>query len=262
MSTEHAMRRRFFRMQLNDQADARLLMFPFAGGSAAAYQPLLKRMPDDIDVLVYQMPGHGTRFSEPLCQSVAELIEDICEFLPMLTDKPLYLFGHSLGGRVAHALCRQLQTLKQALPRMVIMSASRPPDIANHNPMSHLPDRDFLQRLRIYDGIPAEILENDAMMELFLPAIKTDMRVFESYQCEPDRPLMTPVVIWGGADDSYSPLQDVVGWNRFFAIQKEFRSWPGGHFYINQSIDAVAKGIVTHVRDSMERYSMVRGQVS
>ena len=197
MSTEKIMRNRFFRMQLNHQANAGLLMFTFAGGSAAAYQPLLKRFPEDIDAVVYQMPGHGSRFSEPLCRSIEELVKDICEFLPILSDKPLFLFGHSLGGRVAYALCRQLQVLNLALPRLVIMSASRPPDIVIHNPMSHLTDPEFLQRLSVYGGIPEEILKNDGMMELFLPAIKTDMRIFESYHCVPDWPFMLPVVIWG-----------------------------------------------------------------
>jgi surfactin synthase thioesterase subunit len=88
-------------------------------------------------------------------------------------------------------------------------------------------------------------------MELFIPRIKTDMHIFETYCCEPQRPLMLPVAIWGGEDDSYSPLQDVIGWNRFFAIQNEFRVWRGGHFYINEAVSDVAKGIVSHVHSSM-----------
>lgn len=47
---------------------------------------------------------------------------------------------------------------------------------------SELSDEDFLQWLTAIGGTPPELLANPEVVRLFLPALKADLRVVESYR--------------------------------------------------------------------------------
>ncbi len=209
----------------------RLLMLPFAGGNATSFYQTMSLLPDDIGALAYQMPGHGNRFSEPLCHSIEELVADLEPEFGMLTELPLVIFGHSLGGRLAFALCNEFRNRALPMPKLVVASASRPPDVVIKDPSSHLDDDAFIAKLQVHGGIPKELVENQGMRELFLPIIKNDMGIFERFSGSPDRPFALPVAIWAGENDTFAPVQEVIGWNRYFLLQREFHLWEGGHFF-------------------------------
>lgn len=47
---------------------------------------------------------------------------------------------------------------------------------------SHLSDEDFLKWLHVVGGTPPELLAKPEVLKLFLPALKADLHVVESYR--------------------------------------------------------------------------------
>src|SRR5437762_2438873 len=78
-------------------ARLRLLCFPCAAGSAAAYRTWAGRLPEHIEVLGVELPGHGDRRGEPLLHSVGDVVEGLIDECGELLRRPVAVHGHSLG---------------------------------------------------------------------------------------------------------------------------------------------------------------------
>ncbi|MEW6241237.1 MAG: thioesterase domain-containing protein, partial [Chloroflexota bacterium] len=81
--------------QPNPLAESRLFIFPYAGGSPAAFN---KWTAKDIETYIAHYPGRGSRFNEPPMKRIDTLVENILQAIQPLLDKPFALFGHSMGG--------------------------------------------------------------------------------------------------------------------------------------------------------------------
>ncbi len=79
----------------------RLICFPYAGGSAANYQPWSIKLPDFVELVIVQPPGRASRLLEPAISTMPEMVDALLPFKKELTSCPYILLGHSLGSRVA-----------------------------------------------------------------------------------------------------------------------------------------------------------------
>lgn len=90
-------------------ARARLLCLPHAGGSAPFYLPFARALAPDVDVLTVQYPGRQDRRHEPCIDSITDLADSLTgEVLPW-ADRPLAIFGHSMGAMIAFELALRLE---------------------------------------------------------------------------------------------------------------------------------------------------------
>src|SRR5689334_14969295 len=101
MVTDHSSRwfRRYRRVT---DPRLRLVCFPHAGGSASAYRSWAALLPSDVDMLAVQYPGRQDRLAEPCLVAMEQLTDAIVTALAPLCDRPLALFGHSMGASLAH----------------------------------------------------------------------------------------------------------------------------------------------------------------
>ena len=114
-----------------------------------------------IEVWAAQPRGRGGRFSEPLHQSVAEMVQDYLQVLRASLDLPVAFYGHSLGGLLALELVQQLWSEGLRLPGHLFIGASAPPVAGLLHPrISHLSDEGFVTAVQErYSAIPESILK-------------------------------------------------------------------------------------------------------
>lgn len=80
--------------------------------------------------------------------------------------------------------------------------------------------------------IPKGVAENQAVLELVLPAIRADMQVYETHVYH-EAPLLTcPIVAVGGADDRIVTLNDLNGWRKETTGKFTCRQFAGDHFFM------------------------------
>jgi medium-chain acyl-[acyl-carrier-protein] hydrolase len=227
---------------LQQGSDVRLFCFPYAGGGAAAYR-LWPRLLDSVDLCAIQLPGRANRLHERPLDDMESLVDRVrLELLPYL-DKPFAFFGHSMGAVVSAEVCRLLAKRGEPLPMQLFVSGRRPPGMAGPElPLRQLSDNAFVAEIdRRYGGIPAEIAAEPDILDLLLPALRADIAALEMHRPPPLRePLDCPILALGGVDDRLAPRAHLEAWRRETRSDFRVQMFAGGHFYLDQSREAVA----------------------
>jgi medium-chain acyl-[acyl-carrier-protein] hydrolase len=161
------------------------------------------------------------------------LVDAMATALRPCLDIPYAIFGHSMGALLAFEWARRLQRGGLPMPSWIFLSGRRAPDLMDHvTPMHSLSDRDFVDVLtRRYNGIPEEFLTNADLMNLFLPILRADVSVVESYCFQEDEPINSPITVFAGAQDSSVTSDQLLAWKRHTGRHFAMQIVPGGHFY-------------------------------
>lgn len=179
-------------------------------------------------------PGRGSRFSEELAVSFEALISETIKTLKnLISSKDEFIFlGHSFGSLVLFETLRKMRFLKMPLPRAVYLSGRKAPSIPHSGKVwSTVPDRDFASFLNMKGGITTEMLQNKEFLDVFLPIIRADFKLIESYQYKIETPFDIPFYIINGTDDSSIKDEEIEAWQKETNSLCKFKKLPGGHFY-------------------------------
>ncbi|WP_026328184.1 thioesterase II family protein [Streptomyces sulphureus] len=211
----------------------RLVCFPHAGGGASSYQEWVTRLLPDAEVLVVQYPGREDRFGEPHAPDMAALADEIAADLPMSADRPLVLFGHSMGSTVAFEVARRIERLCPGGLARLCVSGRPAPHAARATAVHLLSDDDLLADLRALAGTSETLLDNLEFRSLFLPAIRNDYRLIETYRPEPGAGIAAPISGFCGADDPHVRPEEMHRWGEATTSGFGLQVFSGGHFYLH-----------------------------
>lgn len=180
--------------QPNAQAEVRLFCLPHAGGGLPTFGGWASALPKTVELCVVQLPGRGNRFNERPFVQMTVLIEALAELLPAVMDRSAAFFGHSLGALICFEAARALRNQGNRRPEQLFVSACAAPTLLPMIPSIHtLPDQAFLTELKKMNGTPSGVLENDELLALFLPTLRADFALFDSYVYHGGRPLSCPI---------------------------------------------------------------------
>ncbi len=206
----------------------RLFCFPHAGGGAG--QPLALTGWTAIPI---RLPGRESRLAEAPFERMGPLVAALADNIACFLDRPFAFFGHSMGAVVAFELARELRRRSRPLPIMLIASGARAPQFRRHHVPPPAPSRDaFVEELRRLQGIPAEVLDDPALMRAILPALQADATLYRNYIYAEDAPLPIPLRAYGGAEDPNVRREHLDGWAGQTTASFAVRVFPGGHFYL------------------------------
>lgn len=157
-----------------------LFCFPFAGGGASAYNSWVQKMKDTITVCPIQLPGREERIMEKPYHNMTDMLDELEETIWENIRGPYAFWGHSMGGKIAYELEKRMEK-RGKTARCFMVSGSRIPSIPEPNPIYHLPDDEFKKVLGRFEGTPKEILENQELLDFFLPMLRADFTMDETY---------------------------------------------------------------------------------
>lgn len=208
------------------------------------FRSLSENILSDVEVCPIELPGRGMRLMEPPFTRLQPLIEALeKEILPLL-DKPFAFFGYSMGAIVSFELARLLRRNRHLSPLHLFVCAYHAPQVVDsHPPLHALPEAGILQQLRRYNGTPQEVLNNPELIKLFLPTVRADFAVLETYIYAPEAPLDCPISAFGGWQDWKASANDLEAWREQTKATFSLEMFPGEHFFIHSSesllLDAV-----------------------
>jgi medium-chain acyl-[acyl-carrier-protein] hydrolase len=180
------------------------------------------------------LPGRGTRFGEAPFTRLDPLLDALEQPLTPLLDVPFALFGHSMGALVAFELARRLRRRGGPRPVHLFVAAYEAPQIVSSEPAAHvLPDPLFLAELRRYGGLPESVLLEPELLELFLPIVRADFEVLETWSHTPEEPLDIPISAFGGLADPMTPPDQIEAWRVQTRSDFTRRMFPGDHFFLD-----------------------------
>lgn len=236
----------------------RLVCFPHAGGSASFFRPWRAALPADVELHAVQYPGRLDRIADPCVDDMDELADAVARAVTPLLDHPVALFGHSLGGSVAYEVARRLPALAGRGPARLFVSGRPAPDRQRCS-RTYLADDDVLwDELRRLGGASPEVIESPELREAFLPALRNDYRLGETYRARPGPPLSCPVsAVLGDRDTEVDP-DEAGAWAGFTGAGFTLRVYPGGHFYLSPPRADLIDEIVRRLAESVPRRSADR----
>jgi medium-chain acyl-[acyl-carrier-protein] hydrolase len=226
----------------------RLFCLPYAGGSARMFATWRDGLPENVEVVPVEPPGRGARFNEPLHHRAEPLVDDLLPVLLARRDTPFALFGHSMGAVLAFELARRLEQRYGAPPLHLFVSAFRAPHLAPGAVPDHsLPDEQFRARLREFKGTPEEVLADEGLMELFVPILRADLAIADTYRSTGGAPVTCPVTAFAGTEDQEVGVPAVAQWSRHTTGGFALKAVPGDHFFLHSHRDLllgeIARGL-------------------
>lgn len=228
------------------QARLRLFCLPSAGGGAAQYRPWSHLLPHAIEPYAVQLPGRETRLREAPHRRLLPLAEEIGEAIAPYLDRPFAIFGHSMGALVAFELTRWLRRANGFLPVHVFVSGRRAPQIPElDSTLHHLDDTSFVREIvQRYNGIPKVILEDSELVQLFLPTLRADLEVIETYTYAEEEPLACALTAFAGITDQRVGRDELEAWRVQTRHAFAVRQFPGDHFYLQNERASLISAIV------------------
>jgi medium-chain acyl-[acyl-carrier-protein] hydrolase len=221
--------------QPNPDAKLRLFCLPFAGGGTLSFRAWSADLPH-VELCPIQLPGRERRLTEAPYNRIEPLIQALTEAILPALDRPYALFGHSMGGLIAFELVRSLRRSHQPQPSHLFVSGCRPPQVPDVNPPIHaLPDAEFVQQLRRYNGTPEAVLTHPELMALLLPTLRADFAIVENYVYSPEPPLNCPITLFGGLQDTIVAPQSLPSWQVQTAVDFSQHFLPGDHFFLHSN---------------------------
>jgi medium-chain acyl-[acyl-carrier-protein] hydrolase len=234
------------RPKAREQAETRLFCLPYSGGGAAAFHRWAALLPEAVELNLVQLPGRETRLREEPLTRMETLINALVPMVAGLLDRPYALFGHSMGALSAFELARGLRRKGAPAPLCLFVSGRRAPQLADPEPPLHtLADGPFVAAVvRRYNAIPRIILDDIELLRLFLPTLRADFELLETYTYRTEPPLACPIVALGGNDDARASAQELAAWQMHTQSWFQMRRFPGDHFYLQSERDALIRLLV------------------
>ncbi len=219
----------------NQQARLIIYCFHQAGGSAQAFRLWGEDFAALAEIRAIQLPGRADRLSEPFIKRIPDLMKTLTKYFETNPpDRAFAFFGHSLGGLIAYELAQQLSILKLKMPLAVCLASRSAPHIKNHQTsIYNLGDDAFLEALaQRYGPSPGqEYLNDPEIREMFMPIMKADMELFESYEFASSGPLDIPIFAAYGDSDPAMSVANMQAWSTYTSKTFLLESFVGGHFF-------------------------------
>jgi surfactin synthase thioesterase subunit len=128
------------------------------------------------------------------------------------------------------------------------VSGRTAPQLMDSDPsLSGLSDEELIAKLKDLNGTAKELLANPELVKMFLPIIRADFEMVETYIYEQERPLTCPIYAYGGTEDVTVTTEGLRAWQEQTSRKCEIRRFRGDHFFIHSSIQSIAAAVQNDV---------------
>jgi medium-chain acyl-[acyl-carrier-protein] hydrolase len=220
----------------NPTAKLRLACFPYAGGRSSVFSDWHRYLPPEIELCCVQLPGRDAKRFDPPFTHFASLISALAQGLRATSGIPVAFFGHSMGALIIFELAREFRRQRLPGPVHLFVSGHRGPQCSDpEEPIHNLPDGQFVHELQRRYGETEDFLQSPELVELFLPLLRADFSVCETYIYRWEEPLDCPISAFGGSQDRKVTRHHLLTWRMHTRGPFNLRIFPGDHFYLRNT---------------------------
>ncbi|MGW5879037.1 thioesterase II family protein [Nocardiopsis terrae] len=218
-----------------------LLCFHHAGASTSVFTGWSRVLGGAAEVLPVRLPGRGPRLREPRITVPSDLDRYLKDLLdPLVGRRPHVLYGHSLGGLVAHRWALRREAEGRRPPALVALGAVSPslpqPPLGGAEP-TDATLLEFVASLRTpTDGAA---VDQGIWGRFVLPVLRADLRLAIALANDapplPEGAVSSPILAVSGRDDPLVPPGAMAGWADRTRAGFTEHTVRGGHFFAHDT---------------------------
>lgn len=234
-----------------------LFCFAYAGGSASIFKKWNSFVNDSLRIVPVEIPGRGTRYLEPLCDNMEQLITMIYEqFIQQINKEEYSLYGHSMGSWIVYYLLCKIAEKGDRMPEGVYISGKEAPYIHKSDIHFHeLADDRFINKIYRLGGTPLELLQNKEFLSIYIPILKNDYKVIETcHYVKPVKKYHMNITVFNGIEDDLT-TEDIYGWKEYTDGDFHVYNFNGGHFFIHDHARQMLQIIEKQEQKNIGKYS-------
>jgi surfactin synthase thioesterase subunit len=209
----------------------RLVCFPHAGASTMTYYPWRSALAGRYEVCIVDAPGRVGSPADPPARTVAELLSRVAQRAEPLLRPPYVLYGHSLGALPAFETARRFAASDSAPALLAVSGRNGPAVPSAARDIHNLPDGELLDAVDRLDRSMRPLRDTPDLAELFLPVLRADLKLAETYEYQEERPLSCPILSIQGEHDPVVTRPGVATWAAQTTGRSTFRWLPGEHLF-------------------------------
>ncbi|WP_051558885.1 thioesterase II family protein [Allorhizobium undicola] len=229
--------------------DFRLVVFHHAAGSSSTYFGLSRHMPPNAEMLLLDLPGRGKRHRQRPESTMEGIVGSVLRDLDGFLDRPLALFGHSLGAVIAFEVAAALQARGCPAFWLGVSGRQGPSHVSARRGLQDLPAPALMAELMALGGMPERFLEVPDFLEIVLRNARADFAAIDHYLADPARsPLDLPVTAFAGRQDPWAPPAVMECWGEETTRSFSLHEYDGGHFYfMGQTFPVLADRVMEEI---------------
>ncbi len=235
------------------QVKARVICFTWCGAGASVYRRFAPLLASHIELIAVQLPGREERFSDPKFTRMDAILRHVLPELLALNDAPLCLFGHSMGAIVAYEMALALQMQTRPCTALIVSGHASPEQRDHSHQTWHLANEDeFIANIARLGGTPPDVLADRSIMRLFLPSLRADYEVLETYTRTRSLQLDCPLIACAGKQDPEVSIESLAAWSNLSDAPFHSHWFEGDHFYLNSDPQSFALKLGTWIDDALQ----------
>ena len=219
----------------NEKAPLVVYCFHHAGGAAQTFRLWSDEFSELAEIRAVQLPGRADRSREACIRNLSELTKFLGEqIFSTPQNRAFAFFGHSLGALIAYDLIIHLRNENVRLPIALGVASRLAPQIKTFKESIYQLDDDaFLAALtQRYGPSPGqEYLEDPDIRAMFVPMMKADMQLFDSFEFTQGPALDIPIFAAFGSDDPSMQEVHMKAWGAHTTKKFCLENQSGGHFF-------------------------------
>lgn len=229
---------------------ARLVLYwlPHSGGSAKRVNGWHGQFGDQVALCPVELPGRGTRSSEPAYTRIRPLIQDLAAaILDYHPELPWAIGGHSLGALTAWETARTIRDLGGDQPRCLFLSQCCAPQhiTPDSPPISTRTDDELARHLGALGGISPTLLASKAAMRMIASTFRPDATIRDHWHYRPSARLTAPIIAFAATDDARVSADQVSYWHEETSGRFSMHTLPGNHFALYDDPTSPARSVIT-----------------
>lgn len=206
-----------------------LFLIHFAGGNRYSFN-FMTSLSDYFEIIPLELPGRGQRMNEALITNFELASLDIHnQIRQKLTSENYLIYGHSMGAYLTLRVSSMLEKINLR-PRCIVVSGNPGPGICGRRNRHTLVQEEFINELKELGGISNVVLENEELMNFFIPILRADFEISEKNSLENEPPVNFPLYAMMGNEEKN--FNKIVNWAKFTKSYFQFEIMQGAHFFI------------------------------
>lgn len=241
-----------FSFEIKPDRQAYIFCFYHAGGNANMLRSWMMQG-NDVQIVLVEYPGHGTRYSESCCEDIVVLAKDMAQKIAGLKiNRPVYFYGHSVGALLAFETAYLIEKNYPEIDlRKLIVSGRHAPHKEDPSEYRTSMGREkLIEDLRRMKETEEELLNSRAFLDFYIPIITSDYKMNENYVYD-NEVLNIPIVAHCGSNDRDARMFFMKEWSYVTNNQFSISEFNGEHFFVLDEKKHYADVLIDIVKQDM-----------